>query len=99
MPIDYPSAKCEDSAEQPSAGQKAESIGAACLDYSLCNALHKTEVGIQVWSPSGQKRYVNPATLKQFGALVEVGDASYECLANHCFRANQVSGRSGHEYP
>lgn len=59
------------------------------IDTSLCRAFLKLEIGIQVWSASGHKRYFNPATLKQFGAIADIAGASYEVLANCC---TDVSG-------
>jgi diguanylate cyclase (GGDEF)-like protein len=68
-----------------------ESGETGCIDANLCRALLKVEVGIQVWATSGEKRYFNPATLKQFGAIADIDGANYEVLANLCVDDNGLA--------
>jgi diguanylate cyclase (GGDEF)-like protein len=50
----------------------------------LCPVLLEVDEGIQLWDLAGCKRYFNPATIRQFGAVAEVPGIGFDTLAVAC---------------
>ncbi|MBF0218893.1 MAG: EAL domain-containing protein [Gammaproteobacteria bacterium] len=54
------------------------------IESQLCPLILAVDEGIQLWDSSGRKRFMNPATLQQFGEKVAAAAISYEEMAALC---------------